>query len=196
MLTRELFEKTIEKFGKIDCLINNAGLIAPLQQVASYSSGDLEQVETTFATNITSVIQLTNLALPWIRKSQGTILFMSSGAALRPMMGWSVYCSSKAALHMFCQCLALEEASNHVKCVNVRPGVVETEMIQTVKLQGKSVMSEQDYQRIAEEKGVVISAEESAKHIAALAYYCTDELSGKFVSYKDEIVLEFLKKQE
>ena len=58
------------------------------------------------------------------------VINISSGAAVKPYEGWSVYCASKAALDMFTKTVAKEqiEKSNGVDCISLYPGVVDTSM--------------------------------------------------------------------
>eukprot|EP00833_Pecoramyces_ruminatium_P007551 jgi/Orpsp1_1/1181583/evm.model.c7180000077810.1 len=83
---------TVEsKGGKIDALIHNAGL-APIAQIKDI---DLEIWKKLFDVNFFSIVDLTQKALPYLRKAKGRVLFVSSGAAVKPKIGWSTYCTSK-----------------------------------------------------------------------------------------------------
>src|SRR5271170_7684377 len=65
-------------------------------------------------------------AIPHLRSSEGSIIFISSGAATNAYSGWSAYSASKAAINSLTQSLALEESS--ITSLAIRPGVVDTEM--------------------------------------------------------------------
>lgn len=110
-------------------LINNAGrlgTIKPLDQLAP------EDIQKTMTLNTTIPLVLSSL---FIKKTEALairkdIINISSGAATKPYEGWSVYCTSKAALDMLTKATAAEqEALNHgVTCIALYPGVVDTEM--------------------------------------------------------------------
>jgi len=65
--------------------------------------------------NVRSVFQLTALAVPYLTKTKGNIVNVSSIAGLRPLRNYLSYCMSKAALDQFTRCVALELASRQVR---------------------------------------------------------------------------------
>jgi len=84
--------ETVEKRGgKIDALIHNAGL-APIAQIKDI---DVDIWKRLFDVNFFSIVDLTQKALPYLRKAKGRVLFVSSGAAVKSKIGWSTYCCSK-----------------------------------------------------------------------------------------------------
>ena len=119
-------------------LINNAGTlgkIGPLQKL------DVATIESTIKLNTVvpficsaAFIKLTD---GWTAKK--TIINISSGAALKPYFGWSMYCSSKAAVNMLTQTLATEQAhfANGVKVLAIAPGVVDTDMQTQIRSSSK-----------------------------------------------------------
>jgi len=118
----ELIEKTVEKFGKIDVLINNAGLgvkkgVHPLS---------LENYQYVFDVNLKSVVLLTQLATPYLEKTKGNIVNVSSIAALKASVMFPFYAMSKAALDHFCRCYSLILADKGIRINNLNPGGVET----------------------------------------------------------------------
>jgi benzil reductase ((S)-benzoin forming) len=110
-------------------LINNAGCLGVINTL-----GYLE------SENISAIIQLNTstpliLANEFIKRTKELdckkgIINISSGAATNPYSGWSLYCTSKAAIEMMTKTIATEqnELKNGVKCVAVKPGVVDTNM--------------------------------------------------------------------
>jgi len=83
---------TVEKRGgKIDALIHNAAL-APVAQIKDI---DVDIWKKLFDVNFFSIVDLTQKALPYLRKAKGRVIFVSSGSSVKPMVGWSTYCTSK-----------------------------------------------------------------------------------------------------
>lgn len=110
-------------------LINNAGSLGEINTLGNLTP---EKISKTIQLNTTTPLILTN---EFIRSTKELnykkqIINISSGAALNPYAGWSVYCSSKAAIDMITKTTATEqeEVTNGVKCIAIYPGVVDTNM--------------------------------------------------------------------
>ncbi|MCB0554539.1 MAG: SDR family oxidoreductase [Phaeodactylibacter sp.] len=100
----KLIEHTLKSYGKIDYLINNAGLSA---------EGEIEKMQPDLFKKIIDVNYLgsifpTKVALPYIKASKGSILFISSLAAIHGLPEYSAYCSSKMALTAVAESLKTE----------------------------------------------------------------------------------------
>lgn len=81
------------------------------------------QFRNVFEVNTISVFDLLQHAIPWLRKSNGRVIIVSSGASSHAYQGWGAYSASKAALNSLCRTLAVEEPS--LTAIAVRPGVVK-----------------------------------------------------------------------
>lgn len=119
----ELVKKTVARFGKLDILINNAGL-------SSY--GEVEQTDASVArqiidTNIYGSLFPVIAAIPELRKSQGIILFVSSVAAFYGLPGFAVYSMSKMSLRSLAQSLTVELSASGVSVCIAFLGVTENE---------------------------------------------------------------------
>lgn len=117
--------KTIEHFGRLDVLVNNAGaFIAPSSQ--DYSPL-YQSYEKTKAINIDATIKVTYSAIKHLLKSNDdpNIVFMSSVFSSKPSRGRIAYSVSKAAMTMFARCLAIELAP-HIRSNVVSAGPVFT----------------------------------------------------------------------
>lgn len=110
-------------------LVNNAGRVDPIGQSEHLQP---EDIAATMQLNVAAPIALSAAFVTRLRGVIGDlrILNISSGAGRRPFPGWSVYCASKAALDLYSQTLAAEEATrgDGVKVVSLAPGVVDTAM--------------------------------------------------------------------
>ena len=69
----------------------------------------------------------------------GTIVNVSSGAALRPLEGWSAYCAGKAGMAMLTQAIKLEEAANGIRVFGFQPGTTDTDMQVLIRASGNII---------------------------------------------------------
>lgn len=98
--------------GKLDALVNNAGVIEPIGHLADVSSAALTQA---FEVNVAGVHRMSAVALPLLRVRGGCVVNAGTGAATTPLEGWTAYCVTKAALHMLTRMMALEFADKGVR---------------------------------------------------------------------------------
>ncbi|WP_440881245.1 SDR family NAD(P)-dependent oxidoreductase [Tenacibaculum sp. C7A-26P2] len=115
-------------------LINNVARIGTIANIENIDSGDILK---SINLNITLPILLSKLFIEHTKEisCQKKITNISSGAAIKPYEGWSIYCASKAALDMFTKTIASEQTSlkNGVKCIALYPGVVDTNMQKKIR---------------------------------------------------------------
>lgn len=186
---RALVSQTIDRFGRLDALINNAGVLQP---IATIAGADTRQWSQNVAVNLLGPFYLTHHALPHLRRSRGRILNISSGAAVRAARGWSAYCAAKAALNHFTRVLAEEEPD--IVALAFRPGVVDTAMQRTIREEGARVMppeSHQKFQRYHEE-GELLPPDVPGRALAVLALQAPRNWSGDFVAWDEERVQTLL----
>lgn len=119
-----VIKQVIEKFGKLDVLINSAGII----ENGSIETSNLGQYDRVMNINCRAIFHLTHLAVPHLIKTKGNIVNVSSVCGLRAFPNVLAYNMSKVALNQFTSCIALELASKGVRCNAVCPGVVVTEL--------------------------------------------------------------------
>lgn len=121
--------------------------------------------------------------MPALRKSKGTLLFTSSGAAVKGTATWGAYSASKAVLNSLARTIAVEEPD--VMTLAVRPGVVDTEMQATLRDQHFGKMSQADMERFKgmRERGEMLRPEQPGNVMArcAMEGLAGRELSGEFV---------------
>lgn len=138
--TENILKKTIEKYGKLDVLINNAGIL----ESGSIENTSLQQFDRLMNTNIRSIYHLTMLAVPHLIKTKGNIVNVSSVNGIRSFPGVLAYNISKTAVDQFTRCVALELAPKNVRCNSVNPGVTITE------LHKRGGMNEESYAKFLE----------------------------------------------
>lgn len=158
--------------GRLDVLVNNAGVISPIGPLATLASDDLLPA---FAVNVLGVHRMVVAALPLLRAGKGSIVNAGTGAATTPMEGWTAYCSSKAGARMLTQMLALELQPDGIASFFVGIPPTDTAMQAEIRAAGLNPISQ-----IPQEKLVPVAVPASV-----LAYMCSAEAHGI-----DEVLLD------
>lgn len=122
-LRRTLVDRTVKRFGRIDVLINNAGV----GQYGYPTEVDVEISRRLFDVNVFSALALTQLVVPHMRaKRSGAIVHMGSVGG-KVSLPWAVmYCATKWALHCVDDSLRRELRSSGIHVMKVCPGIVDT----------------------------------------------------------------------
>ena len=119
-------EGTIARWGRIDALVNAAG-IEFVARVADTTSADWDRV---IDTNVKGCFTTCRAALPALRQSRGAIVNVASQLGLVGSGSFAAYTASKSAVIGFSRSLAIEEAENGVRVNDVAPGAVDTPLLQ------------------------------------------------------------------
>ncbi len=130
----QLVTDTLAEFGKIDVLVNNAGITKDglLMRMSE------EQWDSVIKANLKSVFNLTKaIQRPMLKERKGSIINITSVVGIRGNAGQSNYAASKAGIIGFTKSVALELGSRNIRCNAVAPGFIETEM--TAALDEKTV---------------------------------------------------------
>ena len=115
-----------ERFGKLDILVGNAGLLGQLSPIGHIEPAIFERV---MAVNVTANWRLIRSLDPLLRQSDaGRAIFMTSGVSRRIIPYWSLYAASKAALDMLVSTYAAECADTKVRVNLFNPGPTRTGM--------------------------------------------------------------------
>ena len=132
-----------DRFGRVDIMVNNAGVIDPIGHLADSDPAAWGQATDI---NFKGVYHGLRAVLP-IMKAQGsgTVVNISSGAAHQPLEGWSHYCAAKAAAHMLTRAADLECRPNGVTVVGLSPGTVATYMQEAIKGSGMNPVSQLEW---------------------------------------------------
>ncbi|CAH0402588.1 unnamed protein product [Chilo suppressalis] len=125
---KRIIQSTIEKFGKIDVLVNNAGIA----KFGSLTDGTLMKTyDEVMNTNLRAAVVLTSLATPHLIATKGNIVNISAiGGTFAPKPPFLTYCVTKAALNHFTKGAALELAPSGVRVNVISPGPVRTDIIE------------------------------------------------------------------
>ncbi|MEG0414491.1 MAG: SDR family oxidoreductase, partial [Comamonas sp.] len=122
---RALIAQTVQAFGGIDCLINNAGISAHAM-LADVSAEHLQWYEQLMRVNLWGSVWCTHAALPHLQASRGRIVAVSSLAGLVGVPGRTAYSASKFAMVGFFEALRAELKPSGVSVTLAYPGVVDT----------------------------------------------------------------------
>jgi NAD(P)-dependent dehydrogenase (short-subunit alcohol dehydrogenase family) len=184
----EVVEATIEQFGRVDLLVNNAAVIYPLDQIV-YT--DPDEWAYNIHVNLVGPYQAIRGVLPLMLDQQfGRIVNVTSGAALRPIVGASAYCSAKAGLNMLTQAVAAEMAAIGQTRVTVNgfdPGLTDTEMQADIRdVDAEEVGLDLSYYHRAHAEGRLRSPEEAARAIYWLLGPWSLRETGKVWRLDDE----------
>jgi NAD(P)-dependent dehydrogenase (short-subunit alcohol dehydrogenase family) len=115
------------ELGGLDLVVNNASTLGP-SPLPSLDQFPLDALRSVYEVNVVAPLALIQSALPLLRRSRGTVVSVSSDAAVEAYEGWGGYGSSKAALDQVNRVLAAEEPD--LRVYQFDPGDMRTEMHQ------------------------------------------------------------------
>lgn len=136
---QKLVEEVMAEFGKVDILINNAGITKDNLMLRMSK----EDWDTVLRVNLDSIFNLTKaVCKPMMKAKGGSIINMTSIVGIKGNAGQANYAASKAGAIGFTKSIALELGSRNIRCNAIAPGFIETEM--TGALDEKTVQSWRD----------------------------------------------------
>jgi 3-oxoacyl-[acyl-carrier protein] reductase len=120
---KRLFEETRKAYGKLDVLVNNAGVFkfAPLEQ------SDEAEYQRQFGINVWGTIQTTREALPLFGPEGGSVINISSVVSRMGIPGSAIYAGTKGAVDTITQVLASELGPRKIRVNSINPGMIESE---------------------------------------------------------------------
>ena len=122
-----LIETTVSRYGKIDCLINNAGWHPPHKPIDDFSGQEFRDL---LDLNLVSIFAACKFALPYLRQTRGNIINMASLVASIGQYHATTYVATKGAITGFTKALAIDEAAHGVRVNSVSPGNIYTPLWQ------------------------------------------------------------------
>jgi NAD(P)-dependent dehydrogenase (short-subunit alcohol dehydrogenase family) len=170
-------DETVNAFGPLDVFIGNAGLLDPISHLAE---ADPEAWGDTIDVNLKGVFNGMRAAMPdMIKRGEGTIITISSGAAHGPVEAWSSYCASKAGAYMLTRCADKEAREHGLRIMGLSPGTVATDMQRDIKASGINPVSQLEWSDH-------VPPEWPAKTLVWMCSEEADEFMGDDVSLRDE----------
>jgi NAD(P)-dependent dehydrogenase (short-subunit alcohol dehydrogenase family) len=175
---KQIIEKTVDKFGRLDVVVANAGIAGKNGPIQESTEEDFDNVVNT---NLKSVFFLIQLAVPHLEKTRGNIVSISSIAANMVIPNLAIYSMLKAALDHLTRCLSLELGSKGIRVNSVNPGYFPTLILRDLNNAEEitKVLKEsaKQNQPLAERTGIVEDVAEAVTFLASdAAGFVTGEL--------------------
>lgn len=153
----QILDQISDSLNKLDRIeqiyvVNNAGMVDPIEVVGEINPNQLERL---MNLNVLAPMVITNRFVHEYKTQNMFVLNITSGAANRPMHGWSAYGSSKAALNLFTQTASLESKETHSPhtFIAFNPGVMDTEMQGVIRSTDQSSFKDVEKFRGLKEEG-------------------------------------------
>ena len=128
-IAEQIVNRTVLHFGRLDCLVNNAGF-APLLPIEETTPAIIDEV---YRVNALAPAYLIHYAWPiFSRQLRGCIVNVSTLGTSDPFPGFFAYAAAKAAVNLMAKSCAKEGRSNNIRAFAVAPGAVETEMFRSI----------------------------------------------------------------
>jgi 3-oxoacyl-[acyl-carrier protein] reductase len=164
-LARQLVRDVVAAWGRLDCLVNNAGI----WEEAAAGSGDLDVWDRTFAVNVRGAHVVTDAAIPHLEREGGAIVFVSSTAGQRGEARHAAYAASKGALISYTKSLAMELGPRGIRVNCVAPGWVDTDLT-------AETLANRD-ERAAIERSIPLGRIASAADVAGTILFLLSDLA-------------------
>jgi len=168
----KLVKASVGKFGKIDVIFNNAGILGKDGKIEDFDESSWDRV---FAVNVKSMFFTAKYAVPLMKKARtGSIINTSSMAAFRPLPQSSIYTVSKGAVLTFTKTLAIELAESNIRVNCICPYVTDTPLLPGMAPPGANLEAFKKELAKGAPLGRLVKAEDVA---AAAVYLASDESS-------------------
>ena len=187
---KNLIDKAVSTFGRIDIMINNAGI----SMRAIFEDTELDVIRQLMDVNFWGTVYCTKYALPHLLKSKGSLVGISSIAGYKGLPGRTGYSSSKFAMHGFLETLRIENMKKGLHVLIACPGFTASNIRNTALNEKGEVQGESP-----RDEGKMMSAEEVARHIARAIAKRKDRLTltfqGKLTVFLNKFFPKFMDKQ-
>ena len=186
-LCQKLINTAVEQYGRLDILVCNAGI----SMRANFNDVDMDVLHRLMNVNFWGAVYCTKHALPWLIKSKGSVVGISSVAGIHGLPGRTGYSASKFALTGFLETVRIENLKNNLHVMIAIPGFTASNIRYTALTadgteQGATPRNE----------GKMMSAETVARYIAngirRKKHYLLLDMEGKAVSFVKKITTSLL----
>ena len=159
---KSLVSGNLEFFEKLDLLVNNAGLAVGRE---AFQRSEINEAETMLETNVMGLLRLTHAVLPFmIKRKSGQIINLGSVAGISAYASGTVYCATKAAVHMITDALRLDLGGTGIRVSTVAPGRVSETEFSVVRFKGDKAKAASVYEGFRN-----LTAREVAESVAWIA---------------------------
>jgi 3-oxoacyl-[acyl-carrier protein] reductase len=174
---QKIVAETRSRLGGLDILVNNAGIIEPIAEIAA---SDPKAWAENITINLIGAYNAVRAVLPdMLANGGGTIVNVSSGAAYRPLEGWSAYCSGKAGLAMLTRAIELETKGKGIRVFGFSPGTIDTDMQVKIRASGLNMISKIP-------RADLSPVEHAVRGLVHLCVKASDDLIGQDASMRDD----------
>ncbi|MGJ4786796.1 SDR family NAD(P)-dependent oxidoreductase [Leptospira koniambonensis] len=135
--SEKAINECIKQFGKIDVLVNNAGIMRP----SKFENLSQEEIDEQIGINVIGTIRLTKLGMPHLKNSKGKLVILSSLAGIVPAPHHSIYSATKFALRGFALSLYLEWKEIGIRVSSILPGTIQSPMTKYMASRDSSPMA-------------------------------------------------------
>ena len=185
-----LVDYSLDRFGKIDILINNAGIYGSFGLTEDILSSEWKRA---FEINFYGSVNMYCTTIPIMKKQRfGNVIQMSGGGATKPMPYASAYAASKAAIVRFMETASLESSTSNININCVAPGALNTRLLDQVLSLGPQLVGQSFYDQsvLQKEKG----GTKFDYSIELIKFLCSDKsngLTGRLISAPWDNWIEF-----
>ncbi len=176
---RGMVDLAVSKFGAVDILINNAGVIGP---IGATEKIDIREWINNINTNIIGTFMCTRMVLPILMKKKHGKIINTAGSGEKPLPNFSAYASSKSAIIRFTETLAEELKPYNIDVNAIAPGSINTKMTEEIFTQTKRIKdkSAEKYEKVLKTGGTPL--ELPASLAVFLSSSASDGITGKLIS--------------
>ncbi len=177
---RSLAARALERFGRVDVLINAAGIYGP---IGPFIENDMDQWAATLETNLMGTVFAIHALLPnMLARRKGVILNVSGGGAVQPFPRFSAYGTSKAAVARLTETLAAEVKGTGIRVNAIAPGAVNTRLLDQVLEAGDNAGAGFYAQSLEQKRNGGTPPERAAEPAVFLASPMAAGISGRLIS--------------
>ncbi|MFW9818312.1 MAG: SDR family NAD(P)-dependent oxidoreductase [Candidatus Thorarchaeota archaeon] len=168
----KIISQTIERFGKIDILFNNAGIVLG----GAIDTISTEDWDRTMAVNVRGIYLVSKYAIPFLKKSQGVIINNASSVAFKGVKDRAAYTASKGAVLSMTRAMAMDYLEDKIRVNAICPGTTETpSLLQRIRNKGGNYEEVREQYIARQRLGRLGSPEEIAEGVLFLVLnkFCT-----------------------
>jgi 3-oxoacyl-[acyl-carrier protein] reductase len=184
-----LIAKAIKKFGKIDVLVNNAGIYGPIGLLETNYIDDWQQ---TMNINLMGTVNCCRAVLPFMKKNKSGKIINLAGAGVggtKPLARFTAYFTSKMAVAGFTEALAKEVLTDNIQVNCIAPGGVNTYFTEWLLINGEEKAGSEMYnQALKQKESGGDDPDLAAKMVMFLSSTKSDHITGKIISAKWDLI--------